>query len=306
MRGSEIPGETRPTRRTHRERNLKRSLLRHTRSLYTGIRPGLQRTDALYRLAELSKPLTLWVSLREYCDYCDSSAADPISDRVLAGRAKQETIITKVVLRGLAVFPVREAIDFFTLIPRSKTISVIMRPEMSLAAPHLTALSAIQSSQEPVSHRRIFLDSGGRYSYDPLRDSTPERFAKETCDAIASYCATCTCTTTVDVYFMSEISSSNSWDLWSPLRCKNLVQAELERMSKVSSSRHLHMVTVKTRADYLAETVKDEYGEEDLEFFRQTEWRAEEREREREKEKEREKEGDGVGATKSETAVAEH
>jgi hypothetical protein len=66
------------------------------------------------------------------------------------------------------------------------------------------------------------------------------------------------------------------------------------------------MVTVKTRADYLAETVKDEYGEEDLEFFRQAEWRAEEREREREKEKEREKEGDGVGATKSETAVAEH
>jgi hypothetical protein len=106
---------------------------------------------------------------------------------------------------------------------------------------------------------------------------------------IAVYCSIRNDTETVDIYFMDDQRwQAEAYRVWSPLECKNLVRAEFSKWPRYR--KYLDAVTLKTRADYLAEAVKDEYSEEELEAFRQAEKRSQDREKEREKEREMERE----------------
>jgi hypothetical protein len=79
LRGSEIVNKAVTTRSGPCQRNFKSGLLRHTRYLYTGIETGTPTSDALYRLAELSKQLKLWVDLRGECVNGVYEDAKPVS-----------------------------------------------------------------------------------------------------------------------------------------------------------------------------------------------------------------------------------
>ncbi|RSH92364.1 hypothetical protein EHS25_008779 [Saitozyma podzolica] len=204
LRGSEIVNKAVTTRSGPCQRNFKSGLLRHTRYLYTGIETGTPTSDALYRLAELSKQLKLWVDLRGEC------------------------------VNG---------------------VYEDAKPNSTLRA-------------------RIFLDPGYR-SHPHLESSSTSstQWQRHIGGLIAVYCSIRNDTETVDIYFMDDQRwQAEANRVWSPLECKNLVRAEFSKWPRYR--KYLDAVTLKTRADYLAEAVKDEYSEEELENQRELKYSA--------------------------------
>lgn len=266
----------------------------HTTSLRLNLESCYDETTLIHRLIRLSRLETIAVDVADQC-VCDQLAQLSSTEHTCTENMRSESV-NKVVFHGLAgpcCKPADGISALTAILPDPHELALIIPSDVS-SIPEGTVEDIWRYTIIVAANVRVILDS--RHS---IPSSAPPMASAGWVKSVVKFLLLLSSEWEEDmyltVYFMDDLpSAKDDRTFLTPEQCRDLVEKRFRKKEVKPSKREPCWPEVRfwTRQDYLAEEVGDELTEEQLDWHREAEHKAQEAKRLAQSDKAEGNEGD--------------